>query len=230
MTGEQLRNARKLKDWNQEQAAQRLGVSQTYLSLLEKGRRRIPESLAVKVVRVFELSEAWLPVKRDHMHPADLNEDALAAELAALGYPGLTHLGSKRKKKNPAELLLSALSKNNLDSRLVEALPWVVLKYPDMDWDWLTLAAKANDLQNRLGYVLSVGRRLAKLQGEDRKAAELGKVESSLERSRLAREDTLCHDSMTEVEKKWLRRNRPAQARHWRLLTDLSPEQYDYAA
>lgn len=230
MTGEQLRNARKMKGWNQQQAAQRLGVSQTYLSLLEKGRRRIPDSLVVKLVRVFELSEAWLPVNKDMYHPADLNEDALAEELAALGYPGLTHLGSKRKKKNPAELLLSALSKNNLDSRLVEALPWVVLKYPDMDWDWLTLAAKANDLQNRLGYVLSVGRRLAKLQGEDRKAAELGKVESSLERSRLVHEDTLCHDSMTEVEKKWLRRNRTAEARHWRLLTDLSPEQYDYAA
>ena len=43
MTGQQLREARKLKGWNQQQAAQRLGVSQTYLSLLEKGKRRMPE-------------------------------------------------------------------------------------------------------------------------------------------------------------------------------------------
>ncbi len=230
ITGAQLRNARQLKGWNQGQAAHRLGVSQAYLSLLEKGRRRIPERLSVRAVRVFELSEVWFPLNRDQYHPANLNEDALAEELAALGYTGLTHLGSKRKKKNPAEVLLSALGKGNLDSRLVEALPWVVLKYPDMDWDWLILAAKVNDLQNRLGYVLSVGRRLAELQGEEEKAVELGKVESSLERSRLVQEDTLCHDSMTEVEKKWLRKNRPAEAKHWRILTDLTPEQYDYAS
>lgn len=230
MTGEQMREARKLKGWNQEQAAHRLGVSQAYLSLLEKGQRPVPESLAVKAVRVFELSVAWLPVNRDQDHPAPLDEDTLAKELAALGYPGLSHLGSKRKKKNPAEVLLSALSKDNLDSRLVEALPWVVLKYPDLDWDWLTRSARANDLQNRLGYVLSVGRRLAELTGDYDKATKLGRAESGLERSRLVREDTLCHESMTKVEKKWLRKNRSAEARHWRLLTDLSPEQYDYAA
>ena len=62
MTGQRLREARKLKAWNQQEAALRLGVSQTYLSLLEKGKRRVPEKLAVKAVRVYGLSEAMLPV------------------------------------------------------------------------------------------------------------------------------------------------------------------------
>src|SRR5215468_6201573 len=134
MTGQQLREARKLKGWNQQQAAQRLGVSQTYLSLLEKGKRRAPEKLAVKVVRVYGLSEALLPVTSAADQSPVADEGKLASELAALGYPGLSHLKSVGKKKNPAELLLSALGNDNLDSRLVEALPWVVLKFPNLNW------------------------------------------------------------------------------------------------
>ena len=126
-------------------------------------------------------------------------------------------------------LLLSALGNDNLESRLVEALPWVVLKFPNLDWRWLTQAARMRDLQNRLGYVTSVARRLAELRGEREKAALLATEESALERSRLAREDTLCHESLTDAEKKWLRKNRPPEARHWRLLTDLSPERLDHA-
>jgi hypothetical protein len=74
-----------------------------------------------------------------------------------------------------------------------------------------------------------VARRLAELRGEREKAALLATEESRLERSRLAREDTLCHESLTEAEKKWLRKNRPPEARHWGLLTDLSPERLDHA-
>jgi transcriptional regulator with XRE-family HTH domain len=230
MTGEQLRGARKLKGWNQEQAARRLGVSQTYLSLLEKGKRRVPEKLAVKAVRVYGLSESLLPLTSVPAQPPVVNEDKLASALAALGYPGLSHLKSGGEKKNPAALLLSALGSDNLDSRLVEALPWVVLKFPDLNWRWLTQEAKAHDLQNRLGYITNVARRLAELRGEREKARLLAAEESTLERSRLAREDTLCHESLTEAEKKWLRKNRPPEARRWRLLTDLSPEQLDHAA
>jgi transcriptional regulator with XRE-family HTH domain len=229
MTGQQLREARKLKGWNQQQAARRLGVSQTYLSLLEKGQRRAPEKLAVKAVRVYGLSEALLPVPSAPDHFPVSDKGKLASELAALGYPGLSHLKPGGKKKNPAELLLSALGNDNLDSRLVEALPWVVLKFPDLNWRWLTQAAKARDLQNRLGYVTNVARRLAESRGDREKAELLAMEESTLERSRLAREDTLCHESLTEAEKRWLRKNRPPEARHWRLLTDLSPEQLDHA-
>jgi len=230
MTGQQLREARKQKGWNQQQAARRLGVSQTYLSLMEKGRRRVPEKLAIKAVRVYGLSEALLPFTSSPDRSPVADGGKLASELAALGYPGLSHLKFGGKKKNPAELLLSALGNDNLDSRLVEALPWVVLKFPGLNWHWLTQAAKARDLQNRLGYVTSVARRLAELRGEREKAELLATEESALERSRLAREDTLCHESLTEAEKRWLRKNRPPEARHWRLLTDLSPEQLDHAA
>jgi transcriptional regulator with XRE-family HTH domain len=229
MTGEQLRSGRERKGWSQERAASRLGVSQPYLSLLERGGRRVPERLARKAAGVYGLSPALLPVELtwSSVRPAD--EGALALELASLGYPGLSYL-KPRRRKNPAGVLLSALAAGDLDSRLVEALPWVVWKFPDLDWRWLTGAAKLHDVQNRLGFVTNVARRLAEGSGERDKAALLGQREADLERSRLAREDTLCHDSLTESERRWLRKHRPAEAKHWGLLTDISPEHLSYAA
>jgi hypothetical protein len=140
----------------------------------------------------------------------------------------MSHLRPGRKR-NPADVLLSALSADDLDSRLAEALPWVVWKYPEMEWSRLASAAKVNDLQNRLGFVTSVARRLAESRGEADKAALLGRQEALLERSRLVREDTLCHSSLTRSERRWLDERRPAEARHWGLLTDLSPEHLSYA-
>lgn len=229
MNGRQLQSTRKQKGWSQEQAATKLGVSQAYLSLLENGARRVPEKLAVKAVSVYGLSQAYLPVNTGHVHAQQADENRLAAELAMLGYPGLSHLKSGWRKRNPAEVLLSALNRDDLDARLVEALPWVVMKFPALDWQWLTNAAKLNDLQNRLGFVTGLARRLAELRGEYESAALLARQESALERSRLMREDTLCHESLTEAERRWLRIHRPAAAKHWRLLTDLTPERIDHA-
>lgn len=166
--------------------------------------------------------------QRNALRPAD--EDSLALELASLGYPGLSHLRPAGERKRPAEILLSALSAGDLDSRLVEALPWVLLNYPELDWQWLMTAAKAHDLQNRLGFLTSVARRLAEMRGELGKAALLGRREAELEQSRLEREDTLCHDSLTESEKRWLRERRSEEAKWWGLLADLSPEHLTYAA
>lgn len=227
MTGKQLQAGRKQKGWNQQQAALTLQVSQPYLSLLERGERPVTEKLADMATWVYGLSPVVLPLMADQDQLQATDESALAVELAALGYPGLTHLKGGRKK-NPAEVLCSALCASNLDSRLIEALPWVLLHYPNLDWTWLIRAAKLNDLQNRLGFITSVARRIAARKGLSEVAGLLSEQESVLERSRLVREDTLCHDSLTRAERLWLRRNRPAEAKHWRLLTDLSPDHLNY--
>lgn len=234
MTGMSLAVERKRKGWSQVEAASRLGVSQPYLSLLEKGDRAVTDHLARKATEVFGLSPAALPLKGRQDSPEPGNEEELAVELATLGYPALDHLRSARRTKarhhrNPAEVLASALQVSNLDGRLMEAMPWVVLEFPEMDWQWLVSVAKLNDLQNRLGFVTNVARRLAEKRGEIEKAAHLTRQESILERSRLAREDTLCHDSLSQAERTWLRSHRPDEARHWGLLTDLSPEHLSYA-
>ena len=228
MTGKDLKFGREQKGWSQQEAAARLSVSQAYLSLMEKGARRVPEKLARKAASAFGLSAATLPVETnwESVQPKDGN--TLAIDLAALGYPGFAYLKSKRKK-NPGEVLLSALSAKCLESRVAEALPWLLLQYPELDWNSLIRAAKARDLQNRLGLVTCVARRVAEKRGENNKAELLRKQERVLERSRLFLEDTLCNDSLTQAERRWLETNRPDEAKYWRVLTDLSPEHLSYA-
>jgi transcriptional regulator with XRE-family HTH domain len=228
MIGTDLRSGREKRNWTQERAALKLGVSQPYLSLLEKGMRRVPDKLARKAAKLFGLSVAKLPVETSWHTLQAKDGEALASDLAALGYPGFSYLKSRRKR-NPAEIILSALMAQNLDTRLAEALPWVLFKHPDLDWEWLVRAAKVNDLQNKLGFLTNVARRLAEKLGKNETAMLLRAQESALERSRLVQEETLCNDSLTQAERRWLKSNRSTEARHWNLLTDLSPEHLSYA-
>jgi transcriptional regulator with XRE-family HTH domain len=229
MNGRDLRSGREQKGWTQQEAASRLGVSQPYLSLLEKEARRVPEKLARKAASTFRLSAVTLPAKTEWHAVQHQNEDVLAADLAALGYPGFSHLKARRKK-NPAEVLLSALSAQDLNSRLTEALPWVMLKYSDLDWNSLIREVKVRDLQNRLGFVTSLARAVAERQGDQVKAELLRSKEAALARSRLLMEDTLCRDSLTKTERQWLNTARSKDAKYWRLLTDLRPEHLSYAS
>jgi transcriptional regulator with XRE-family HTH domain len=221
MTGKDLQEGRTKKGWTQENAARRLGVSQPYLSLLEKGSRRVPAKLAHKVSALFELSPTRLPMQKNWHSVGEEENAALASDLASLGYPGFAYLKSSRKR-NPAEVVLAALSTKELEPRLTEALPWVLMTYVDLDWQWLMRAAKVNDLQNKLGFLTSVARRLAQNLGKRETATLLRDKESLLERSRLVREETLCHESLSQAERKWLKSNRSKEAKHWHLLTDLS--------
>jgi len=230
MNGRQLHQARKQSKLTQAHAARELGVTQAYLSLLEHGERPLTENLREKAVRAFHLPVTELPLRNDLAKaPPSTNGEELAADLAALGYPGFSHL-KPANAKNPVEVLLLALRSDNLEARLVEAFPWVVLNYPEMDWDALVAAAKLNDLQNRLGYVTSLARRLAEQGGKSDVAAKLDKKEQELERSLLFREDTLCNESMTNAEREWMADNRPEEARRWRLMTYFAPEHMRYAS
>lgn len=222
-----LRDARERRGWTQEEAAKRLHVSQTYLSLLENGRRALSRPLALKAQRSFDVPATALPVELRPQAARDPQQ--LANALAALGYPGFTHV-KRGRRVNPAQLLLHALQTPDLEPRLAEALPWVVWHYADLNWSWLLAQAKLHDLQNRLGFVVALARQVAERHAQSDKSSELASVEAVLERSRLVREDTLCRESMTEAERKWLRKQRPVDALHWNLLTSLVAEHLSYAA
>jgi transcriptional regulator with XRE-family HTH domain len=227
MTGQQLQEARLSSKATQVEAARSLGVSQTYLSLLEKGRRPMTLELCSRAVTAFGLpaTAVPLPVRLAGLPP--MSDDQLAFDLATLGYPGFAYMKSG-KAKNPVEVLLLALKANDRDARLVEALPWIVLTFPDMDWPTLAAAAKQNDLQNRLGYVTEIARLVATHAKNKRKIDLISVLAKGLESSRLVRVDTLCRNHMTEAEKRWLKTHRPKAAKHWNMLTDLSPESVNY--
>lgn len=191
-----------------------LGVSQGYWSLLEGGQRRPSARLSRKFALVFG---------RVTPPPAPSMDD-LATELAQLGYPGFQHLRRQTARKRPEEVLVEALARNSLEPRVAEALPWVAYEHADLDWPWLLDRAKRMDLQNRLGFVVTLARQLAERRGNRATANKLHDVEQLVERSRLVREDVFGRTSLTKAETEWLREHRPSPARHWNLLTNLTVE------
>jgi len=228
MDGTMLRDARLRKKWTQQDAAQALGVTQAYLSMLEKGHRAVSNRLVLKAQKVLNLPPTVLPLQPEQeTMSATLRKLDFSAELGALGYPGFSYHRARRPH-NPAEVLFSALNEPDLDARVAGGLPWLALAYMDMDWDWLVRNAKLHDRQNRLGFIVSVARDVAEAKHDNRGAQELQQRAQVLEDSRLAREDTFCHDSMTAAERTWLRQNRSPLAEHWNLLTDLKGEHLAY--
>lgn len=228
MNGQELKESRLRRGWTQQQAAGKMGVTQAYFSMLEHGRRVLPYSLTRKAVEVLQAPPTALPLRAAALG-MPLDSEKLRAQLAGLGYPGFAHLRG-RARRNPSEVLLNALNQSDLDSRVVEGLPWLVLRYADMGWDWLVQNAKVSDRQNRLGFVATLALQLAARAADPQRSRKLTEYVGVLDRSRLVREDTLCHDSMTEAERKWLRANRPPEAKHWNLLTDIKAENLPYAS
>lgn len=206
---ENLQRWRRRNSLTQVEAAVLLGVSQPYLSLLEKGARPLTAELRHRL-RVVH------PAR-----PRGSSDDALPAQLSALGYPGFAHVSPSRPRPSPDALLLSVLAGPDVDSRVVEALPWLVRRYAaQLDLTWLVRQAKLQNLQNRLGFVL---------QTAGTETPELLAMVQELERARLLQESTLCWDSMPAATREWMRVNRPALAAHWNVVTTLRPEDSRHA-
>lgn len=224
MTGKELKKHRNKSRLTQVDAARALGVSQTYLSLLENGTRPLTPALVKKAAAAYDLDPTELPSLASVYKVADVSDDQLTADLSALGYPGFSHYKPARRRKNPADVLLSALNADQRDARLMEAMPWLALEFYEMDWKTLTYAAKLHDLQNRLGFVTGVALEMAQLHGKSSAAKKLEHSQTRLRHSRLEREDTLCNQSMTNAERQWLRTNRSEEAGYWHMLTSLSSQ------
>jgi transcriptional regulator with XRE-family HTH domain len=229
MTSQQFKVGRAQARLTQKQAAKRFSLSQPYLSQLERGQRPITPELARLATKVYGLPPTALPVHETTTSSEVSDASRLARQLSGLGYPGFAHLRSDQT--NPAALVLRSLVQDDLEVRLTEALPWVLGTYPDLSWSWLMDQVKLKDVQNRLGFLVGMTKELAVSRGKFCSALEpLSAVEVKLERSRLAREGTLCRESMTAAERRWLTSNRSPLAQHWNLLTGLTVDQLPYAA
>jgi transcriptional regulator with XRE-family HTH domain len=229
MTAAQWKIGREKAGLTQVAAARALHVSQPYLSQLETGLREASAGLAHKAAKLYELPPTALPLP-EPLHIRGVPPEELQRQLASLGYPGFEHVRFKAVS-NPVEVVLNALVRPDLDTRLVEALPWVLSAYTDLNWEWLRDRAKCNNAQNRLGYLVHLAEQTARAwPGRQGAVQVLSRWEQELEEARLAREGTLCRDSMPESERTWLRSNRSEAAIHWSLLTGLTAGQLPYAA
>lgn len=231
MTGTTLRQSRQQEGWTQEHLAKRLGVTQAYLSLMECGRRRVPDHVARLVAEVLPLPATALPLRLTGAYDEPVEELWIEQGLARLDYPGLAYRAARGPRHNPAELLLRALALEDLDPRLVEALPWLLLQFERLDFDRLAALARADDLQNRLGFTVTLALQVAQRSHRFRgRVAKLRRLEALLERSRLAREDTYGRKETSDRMREYLQESRSQAAQHWNLLTDLRVEHLPYAA
>ena len=201
---------RKRNGLTQVAAASFLGVSQPYLSLLEKGARPLTAALRNRMK-----TDGGQGEKRT-------SDDLFRAQLSGLGYPGFAHVEKSRRKLRADALLMAVLAQPDADARVVEALPWLVTAFKDqLDFSSMVRQAKLRNLQNRLGFLLQAS-------GVDSPAGLL--AVRDLDRARLVREDTLCWDSMPAATREWMRANRTPLAAHWNVLTRLQAEDVHNAA
>lgn len=217
MTAEKLKASRKQRRWNQQQLAERLEVSQAYVSLLERGHRRLPATLVSRLVSHLDLPPTALPMRAD----PPLDSDRATRALGTLGYDGFAYLRD-RHPANPGEVLLRTLGADHLDARVVQSLTWLVRTYVDLDWDWVVSRAKQSDLQNRLGFVVAVARGLSEEEHNVRTTTVLRALEARLESSRLQKQDAFSRRSMTTAEERWLQEHSSPEAKHWNMLSTLS--------
>ncbi len=221
MNGAQILKERVSRNWEQQTAAAKLKVSQPYLSLIELGKRPVTEKLARRAVQVFKLPPTALPVSRQFLSSRTKTANLIASQLAGLGYPKFSHL-KKTRKVNPAIILSTALEADDIDSRVVEALPWLIFNFPEMDWLRIIDNTKLRDAQNRLGFLLSLAFQAAKRTKDKSKTNLFKDLLGSLEKSRLLRNDSFRRESLTETENEWLKKYRTKDARRWRVLSNLS--------
>jgi transcriptional regulator with XRE-family HTH domain len=222
MSGAQVRAARARLGLTQQQAARRWRLSQTYVSLVEHDKRPAPGRLARLLARTEPRMATGLPLDGPRA-----KADDLPRLLGALGYPGFAYLASSAHLANPAVVVLAALRMPVVPTRVTEGLPWLLATFVDLDWSWLLGQAKLFSVQNRLGFLVNLARRVADRRGEAEAVRRLTQVEQTLDDARLAKEDTLGRD-LTEVEREHLRQHRPPAALHWNLLTSLRAEDLRY--
>lgn len=119
-----MKRARTARHWTQAELATRLGVSQGYVCLLERGARPVPTSLARTLARLLERPPSALPASAD----SDADDAGGAARArAALGYARFADRRRRSERRNPAVLVLRCLRAPDVDARIVEALVWLLV-------------------------------------------------------------------------------------------------------
>lgn len=212
---------------SQAQLGEALGVTQAYISQLERGRRRVSKKLAAKLASLPTQRHLPATVFPEDLAPLDRVDIDLAADLAALGYPGFA-AEDGAAPKNPAAVIVSILKRRHVAPGVMAAVPWLLLRFPDLNTGWLVDQARLNNLQNRLGFLTGLTYEIAEAHAaagrfDEAHLVKLEAMRAALESSRLAREDTLARE-LSPSERQFFGEHRTQAARHWNLLTGLTKE------
>lgn len=222
-----LRNYRLTQKMSQAALAQALGVTQAYVSQLESGARPVSRKLAARLAALPGVRELPATVFPPDARGFDQADADVAADLAALGYPAFEPRDG-HAPRNPAAVIISVLRRRHVAPAVTGAIPWVLLRFPDLDTAWLVDHARLNNVQNRLGFLTDLALALARPRAASGRftgshLAMLDALRAALEESRLAKEDTLARE-LTAAERQFFSENRGDIARHWNLLTGLTKD------
>jgi len=139
----QLKASRLAAGFTQVQLAKKLGKSQGYVSLLERGLRSPSVSVAERLANVLELPPTARPLRVGKQGLRRFNTDRAAKSLATLGYPGYAYLGGTHAPLNPTAVLLKTLAAKRVSARLAEAMPWLLLHFRNFDQKQTVMLATA---------------------------------------------------------------------------------------
>src|SRR5687767_4854128 len=137
---------------SQAQLAEALGVTQAYVSQLENGARKVSKKLAAKLAALPRLKHLPATIFPEDLEGLDAFDRDLAADLGALGYPAFAAPESK-PPRNPAAVIISILKRPQVAPAIMAAIPWVLIRFTDINTTWLVEQARLNNLQNRLGFL-----------------------------------------------------------------------------
>lgn len=212
---------------SQAQLAHALGVTQAYISQLERGKRPVSTKLAVKLAGLPDLRRLPATVFPEDTAGLDRIDADFAADLGAMGYPGFASPG-ERAPKNPAAVIVGILKRRQVAPGVMAAIPWLLLRFPDLNTSWLIDQARLNNLQNRLGFLTDLAIEIAETylaagRFDEAHLLKLEEMRGHLEDSRLAKDDTLARP-LSPSERQFFEENRSETARHWNLLTGLTKE------
>lgn len=113
--GEYLREQRVASRLSLRQLADQVGVSNPYLSQIERGLRRPSAEVLQQLAKALRVSAEQLYVRAGIVHPD--SDQAGSVELAVLADPGLT----ERQKQSLLDVYASFLALNTMAAPVVDA-------------------------------------------------------------------------------------------------------------
>lgn len=106
--GDYLREQRTASRLSLRQLAEQAGVSNPYLSQIERGLRKPSAEVLNQIAKALRISAEQLYIRAGILSPDETGEGALTVELAVLADPGLT----ERQKQSLLDVYSSFLALN----------------------------------------------------------------------------------------------------------------------